>query len=217
MALPKNPKFDLKLHYKRILEGGFALSLILLIAAFKFFPKFEISHNTTILPQDRITVLDAISTRQDSKPPVPPKPVLPEITTVDGFEEELVLTDIDFKNPVSPMTPLPPKNEVINEPVPDFIPVAEVMPEPVGGIAEIQNKIKYPPIAIKANIEGRVIVKAFVDEKGNVIKTELLKGIGGGCDEEAMLAVQQTKFSPGKQRGKPVRVQVAVPVVFKLR
>ncbi len=47
-------------------------------------------------------------------------------------------------------------------------------------------------------------------------KTEILKGIGGGCDEAAEYAVKHTKFSPGKQRGKPVKVKVMVPVVFKL-
>jgi protein TonB len=60
-----------------------------------------------------------------------------------------------------------------------------------------------------------VFIRAFVDESGSVIKTELIKGIGGGCDEAALDAVRDTKFSPGKQRGKPVKVQVTVPIVFK--
>ncbi len=44
---------------------------------------------------------------------------------------------------------------------------------------------------------------------------EIVKGIGGGCDEAAMDAILQTKFTPGKQRGKPIKVQVTIPVVFK--
>ena len=52
---------------------------------------------------------------------------------------------------------------------------------------------------------------------GIVTKVELIRGIGAGCDEAAMDAVHKTKFKPGKQRGKPVKVQVTVPVLFKLQ
>nr|HPN38001.1 energy transducer TonB [Melioribacteraceae bacterium] len=54
------------------------------------------------------------------------------------------------------------------------------------------------------------------NENGDVAKVELIKGIGAGCDEAAMDAVKQTKFKPGKQRGKSVKVQVAIPILFKL-
>ncbi len=47
-------------------------------------------------------------------------------------------------------------------------------------------------------------------------RTKILKGIGGGCDEAAAKAVEKTKFTPGRQRGKPVNVQVSIPVIFKL-
>ena len=91
------------------------------------------------------------------------------------------------------------------------------MPEPVDGIAGIQSRIVYPEIAKRAGVQGRVFVKAYVDEKGGVNKVELIRGIGAGCDEAAMAAVKDTKFKPGKQRGKPVKVQVTVPVLFKLQ
>ena len=90
------------------------------------------------------------------------------------------------------------------------------MPQPIGGIAAIQSKIVYPEIAKRAGVEGRVYVLAFVDRDGNVTKAKILKGIGAGCDEAALKAVEETKFKPGKQRGKPVNVQVSVPVFFKL-
>jgi protein TonB len=93
---------------------------------------------------------------------------------------------------------------------------AEVMPEPVGGMSTIQKRVIYPEIARKAGIEGKVYVQAFIDEKGDVIKTKILKGIGSGCDESAMKAVKETKFTPAKQSGKFVKVQVVVPVLFKL-
>lgn len=93
---------------------------------------------------------------------------------------------------------------------------AEVMPEPVGGISAIQKRVIYPEIAKKAGIEGKVYIKAFIDEKGDVIKTKILKGIGSGCDESAMEAVKETKFTPAKQKSKLVKSQVVVPVMFKL-
>ena len=91
------------------------------------------------------------------------------------------------------------------------------MPEPIGGIGAIQRKIVYPEIAKRAGVQGRVYVKAYVNEVGKVNKVELIRGIGAGCDEAAMEAVNSVMFSPGKQRGKPVKVQVTVPVLFKLQ
>ncbi|MFH1525960.1 MAG: energy transducer TonB [Bacteroidota bacterium] len=96
-----------------------------------------------------------------------------------------------------------------------FIAVEE-MPSPVGGMKAIQEKIVYPEIAKRAGIQGRVFIKAVVNSKGAVVKTELIKGIGAGCDQAAMNAVQQTMFTPGKQRGKAVSVQITVPIQFRL-
>lgn len=97
-------------------------------------------------------------------------------------------------------------------------PVAvEEMPEPIGGIKSIQEKIHYPEIAKRAGIEGKVYVLAFINENGDVVSTKILKGIGAGCDEAALDAVKQTKFIPGKQNGKPAKVQVAIPIMFKLQ
>lgn len=91
------------------------------------------------------------------------------------------------------------------------------MPEPIGGIKGIQEKIVYPEITKRAGVEGKVYILAFVDESGTVTKAQVLKGIGAGCDEAALDAVQKTKFKPGKQRGKPVKVQVSIPIIFKLQ
>lgn len=98
-----------------------------------------------------------------------------------------------------------------------FYSALEVMPEPIGGIAGIMKLIKYPESAKKEGIQGRVLIKAFIDENGLVTKTEVLKGIGAGCDSAAAAAVTQTKFIPGKNKGKNVKVQIVVPVMFKLQ
>jgi TonB family protein len=97
-----------------------------------------------------------------------------------------------------------------------YLKKAEVMPEPIGGISAIQKRVIYPEIARKAGIQGKVFVQAFIDEKGDVIKTKILKGIGSGCDESALNAVKETKFTPAKQKDKLVKVQVVIPVLFKL-
>ena len=96
-----------------------------------------------------------------------------------------------------------------------FVQVEEY-PEPIGGIMGIQSRIVYPEKAKGEGVQGRVIVKAFINENGDVAKVELIKGIGATCDEAAMDAVKKTKFKPGQHRGKSVKVQVAIPILFKL-
>lgn len=103
------------------------------------------------------------------------------------------------------------------EEAPTYFVAVEEMPEPIGGIKGIQERITYPEIAKRAGVEGKVYILAFVDEAGNVTKAQVLKGIGAGCDEAARDAVLATKFKPGKQRGVPVKVQVSIPIIFKLQ
>ncbi|MCF8262406.1 MAG: energy transducer TonB [Melioribacteraceae bacterium] len=98
----------------------------------------------------------------------------------------------------------------------DFFVAVEQMPSPIGGISAIQQKIKYPEEAKLNGVQGRVFIKAFIDETGNVVRTEIIRGIGAGCDEVARKAVEETKFNPGKQRGKAVKTQVSIPILFKL-
>lgn len=98
----------------------------------------------------------------------------------------------------------------------DFFVVVEKMPEPIGGMAGVQSRVQYPDMARRAGIEGRVTVRFVVNEEGNVENAEVVRGIGGGADQEALRVVRETKFKPGIQRGKPVRVQFALSVNFKL-
>jgi TonB family protein len=99
----------------------------------------------------------------------------------------------------------------------EFLVSTEEMPLPIGGMYAIQSKIIYPEIAKRAGIEGKVFVQAFIDENGVVTNAKIIRGIGSGCDEMAINAVKQTKFNPGIQNGKPVKVQVTIPIVFKLQ
>ncbi len=216
MALPKNPKVDLKLKYRRVFEIGLAISLLLLIFAFKYFPRVEGEKMKIEAPQELVDVEDIVNTKQETAPPPPPKPPIPIEAPSDEVLEDVELseTELDVNEQVSAPPPPPAEEEEV---APQFFVAVEEMPEPIGGIEAIQKRIVYPEIAKRAGVQGRVFVKAFVDENGNVIKAEIIKGIGAGCDEAAIKAVMATKFKPGRQRGKPVKVQVSIPILFKLK
>jgi protein TonB len=220
MGLLKNivkPEFRFK--YKLVFKLSLVLSLSVLILAFKFFPHLEKSNINLEGPQELFTVEDIQQTvHENLPPPPPPKPSIIIATPSDEVLEDVDIssTEIDFSEELS--TPPPPKkdNKIVEE-EPTFFVAVEEMPSPIGGIGAIQSKIKYPEIARRAGLEGTVYILAYLNEDGIVVKTEIAKGIGGGCDEEAEKAVKESRFTPGKQRGKPVKVKVMIPVKFQLK
>jgi len=216
MALKKNPKYDIKRKYLRVLQISLIISLSLLILAFKFFPDVTISKGETNPLQELVDVIDIPITENNTTPPKLPNPQIPIENPTDEILEDIPIesTELDVFATVAKVEPRVDKDEV--EPDVIFIAV-EKMPEPIGGIAAIQKKIVYPEFAKRAGIYGKVYLTAFVDEKGNVFKVELVKGIGGGCDEVALDAVKNSRFTPGEQRGVPVKVRVGIPIVFKLQ
>lgn len=216
MALPKNPKVDLKLKYRKVFEFSIILALLIMILAFKFFPRVESEQMAVDAAQELVDVEDVEITKQETAPPPPPKPPIPiEAPSDDELEDiEIEDTEIDMEEEIA--APPPPVAEEEEEVSVDFFVAVEEMPNPIGGIAAIQQKIIYPEIAKRAGVQGRVYVKAFVDEAGVVRKAEVIKGIGAGCDEAAIDAVLKTKFTPGRQRGQAVKVQVSIPILFKL-
>lgn len=98
----------------------------------------------------------------------------------------------------------------------DYLAFADVMPEPEGGLPAIYKLITYPDIAKRAGIQGKVYLMAFINESGGVDDVKVIKGIGGGCDEAAIEAVKQTKFSPGQSGGKNAKVKMSLQIQFKL-
>lgn len=81
--------------------------------------------------------------------------------------------------------------------------------------AWLANKIRYPKLALENNVSGPVYIQFVVDEEGNISDAKVVRGIGFGCDEEALKAVQKMpKWIPGKQQGKAVKVQFTIPVQF---
>ena len=105
---------------------------------------------------------------------------------------------------------------------PKIFTVVEQKPEFEGGEAGLLKYVaentKYPAIARENGIEGKVIVQFVVDEEGKVSQSSVLRGIGGGCDQEALrvIGTMNGKWKPGKQRGRPVKVWFTLPISFKL-
>jgi protein TonB len=214
----KKPLADLRSKYRRYFEISLIIALAVMIVAFKFFPKLEGEEVVLEGPQELFTVEEIQQTKQENRPPPPPKPPIPIEAPSDDVLEDIEIgdTEIDLTEQLEAPPP-PPKEEKKVEEEPTYFVAVEEMPEPIGGIKGIQEKIVYPEIAKRAGVEGKVYVLAFVDQTGTVTKAQVIKGIGAGCDEAALDAVLKTKFKPGKQRGKPVNVQVSIPIIFKLQ
>jgi len=90
-------------------------------------------------------------------------------------------------------------------------------PRPIGGFKSIQENIVYPQKAREAGIEGRVIVRAFINKQGSVEESKIDNGIPNtGLNQAAKNAIEETKFEPAMQEGKPVGVWVSIPIFFRL-
>lgn len=220
MASRKKPQADLRRGYHLFIEIGLAVALGLLIAAFRAQFNPETNLDIDIAGPEVVEMEQVEQTKQVEKPPPPPRPPVPiEVPNDEVLEDESLDIDaeINFEEPVDLPPPPPPQREVVEEPEPEIFMVVEEMPELVGGIGDLQRKIKYPEIAKKAGVEGMVVIQFVVDENGRVADPEVVKGIGAGCDEEALRVVQDARFKPGRQRGKPVKVRFSLPVRFKLK
>jgi protein TonB len=119
---------------------------------------------------------------------------------------------IDVAVPVMEEKPQDP-----NEP----LSIAEVMPEFPGGkealFAYIGKNLKYPEQAVEEGVEGVVFVTFVVEADGKITGVKVLRGIGFGCEEEAVRVVRgMPNWTPGKQLGKPVRVKYNLPIRYKL-
>lgn len=151
--------------------------------------------NTKLSEESYNITLKALGMEPQVIPPPPPA--------------EVESGDLQPNDPSAPPPPPPSDQD-------DFFVVVEKMPELIGGLAELQSKIRYPELARRAGIEGRVYVQFIVNEQGQVEDPQVIRGIGGGADEEALRVVRQAEFKPGMQRGRPVRIQYSLPISFRL-
>ena len=219
MAWHKNPNKDLKKYYNLFFEIGVIVTLVVFLVAFTVkLPKKQ--QTTNLVEQQEIVKMEEVEqTTQKEKPPPPPRPQVPvEVPNDEVIQDEPINLNTELDMDTRLELPPPPKEEKKQNGEEDeiFI-VVEQQPELIGGLKALQQKIEYPEMARRAGIEGRVYVQFVVDEHGNVQDAEVIRGIGGGCDEEALRVVKQAKFKPGMQRGRPVKVRYSLPIIFKLQ
>lgn len=91
------------------------------------------------------------------------------------------------------------------------------MPELIGGINELQKKVRYPAVLKDSGIEGRVELKFMINEFGEVTEPEIIQSLHESADSEAIRVIKKAKFKPGIVDGLPVRVQYKMPVFFRVR
>jgi len=216
----KKPEANLRNYYTILLETGLILTLIIAIVMVRI--EF-VSADTDLIfvaEQEAIEMEEIVQTQQRETVPPPPRPPVPvPVPNTEIIEDIDIMIDaeLDFSAQLALPPPPPAQPEEAAEEEEDFFILVEQMPELIGGMAALQKEVVYPERAIRANIQGRVYVQFIVNEKGEVENPRVIRGIGGGCDEEAIRVVKLAKFTPGMQRGRPVRVQYNLPVIFMIR
>ena len=201
-----------KQQYRKRLELGLMISLFVGVLLLQGFKTIHQTAKIILFVPPELVQTDVIATAHETKKPVGERPRIP----VRAAEEDIVTDEIisdwwDSRPAGKPRLPDPP----VEEPV--FVAV-EHPAEPVGGFRAILEHLKYPELAKKAGIQGRVVVFAKIDRQGNVVKTLIHKTIGfEPCDISAMNAVQATTWKPALQRDEPVPVWVSIPIDFRLR
>ncbi len=212
----KKPEANLKNYYTILLESGLILALLIITVLVRINLTASDTEVIILDEQEAIEMEEIVQTRQIEQPPPPPRPPVPVAVPDDYIIEDvdiMIDAEIDFGSHLA--VPPPPQQEEEEEEE-DFFVVVEQMPELIGGLQSIQSEIRYPERALRSNIQGRVYVQFIVNERGEVENPEVIRGIGGGCDEEAIRVVKNAQFQPGMQRGRPVRVQFYIPVIFRI-
>jgi len=207
----KKPSADLQADYKKALEVGIIVALGLAIAAFKFFPDVEPPPPIESKPGD--PPIDLVPNTEHTKPAPPPPRLQPVIIESVG---DIQPEDIEIDSGLDPLANVPPPPPVLKDDPPGFKEIFEI-PEFVGGPSALAGNLIYPEMAKRIGHEGTVVLLAFVDERGTVVRAEIVHRIGLGCDEAAIAALMKTRFHPATQRDKPVKVKVRVPIRFRLQ
>jgi protein TonB len=232
MEPKKNPKYDIHRNRGVLFNVSLAISLSLVITAFEWSvstPKKELRKDVYRQERIEMALIPIVTHKQkDVVAPEPiktekPKPSLESMNfkAVDDrhLVEEPKTGVMDQNSP--PMIEIPIAAIDLPKEKPDslFV-VVEKMPEPVGGweafFKTLGKNMKYPRQAARSTVGGKVFVGFTVNERGQLQDFSIVKGIGFGCDEEAIRVIAQTKWKAGKQRGQPVKVRMVQPVVFSL-
>ena len=199
---------SIKFTYPVIIRLSTLFSIILLILTFLIYPR-----NLGLIALEDVELQEIIienipQTQQIEKPPPPARPSVPVESEDEDIADDLTIEETDLDSFEAWYAPPPPPEG----PRVKFIPYDDP-PQPLSSIRPV-----YPEIAQEAGIEGTVVVQVFVDKKGRVQDTLVLKGIPNtGLDEAAVTAIKKTRFRPAKQRERAVGVWISIPVNFRLK
>ena len=226
MEIKKNPEVDVQ--NKRFLLGeiGLAVALLVVIAAFLYSPReteeVVIEQVAAVVEEEMVEI-----TRQDQKPPEPPKRTeIKVITDVLNIvtNDEKITTDVDFAEfaeDVEIIQQVAVEEEVIEDDQP-FVKVEE-MPSFQGGDLQtfrnwVQSKVRYPQIAQENNISGRVFLMFVVERDGTLTNIQVLQTPDSSLSDEAIRVLKTSpKWKPGKQRNQTVRVKYTLPIDFRIQ
>jgi protein TonB len=223
MELKKNPEADLEKRKSSLRWMGIMAAMALMLVSFEWKTFDEAVAGLGDYKADLVE--DEIVPISFQQPPPPPPPPPQEATILDiveddeDVEEDLVIddqtvdetTEIEFIEETA--------EDVMEE---EIFTIVQDMPSFPGGdgamLSYLGKNIKYPTLAKESGIQGTVYVTFVVEKDGAVSNVKVLRGIGGGCDEEAIRVVKSMpRWTPGKQRGKPVKVQYNLPCRFVLQ
>jgi len=208
-------------------EIGMIITLLIILFAFEY--KSYESTTSEFATREFMDIPEEIVPITEQNVKLPPPPPKAQVTTIRIVEDDVEVendiiidaeADDDTEIPEYEYVPVEEEEEEIVE-ASIFI-VVESMPEYPGGIKELYKylgeNIKYPTIAKESHITGKVYVNFIVEKDGSISGVKILRGIGGGCDEEAKrIIANMPNWKPGKQRGKAVRVSYNIPVKFTLQ
>lgn len=226
MEIKKTPKADLERKKAVFFEIGLIVALLVVFAAFEYKSYDKTTINLVQRTVDNTPEEIVPITEQKVKPPPPPPPPK-QVTQIKIVEDDVeVDDDIDLDVEANDETVveeyIPPEEEDENIKEDEIFTVVESMPQFPGGMGALMKylaeNIKYPPLAKESGIQGRVFINFVVEPDGSISHVKVLRGIGGGCDEEAVRVVEaMPNWKAGMQRGKPVRVSYNLPVKFTLQ
>lgn len=225
MEEKKSPKANLENKKLMFTQIGMIIALLVTWLAFehKSYDKREI--DPSLLRQTEVVEEEMVEITKQEEPKPQPVEVPKQTTQLKIVQDDVETEDININADVQQdevieeyVAPEVVEEEVVEQ---EIFQIVEEMPAYPGGeralLEYVAKNIKYPQIARETGIQGRVFVGFVVEPDGSVSNVKILRGIGGGCDEEAMRVIKSLpKWKPGKQRGKAVRVSYQIPVVFKL-
>lgn len=224
MEPKKSEKADLTKKTMLFFNIGLTATLLLVVFAFNY---KSYDDDDVIAVGARSNNVEEILEVPPTEQPPPPPPQIQQPQIIEVPDEEEIKDEIQVNLDIEVTTETKVEEiQVVEVEQPKENPdevflVVEETAAPKGGMQAfyefVGKKLKYPAQARRMGVEGRVFVEFVINRDGSIVDVKAIKGIGAGCDEEAVRVVQSMPaWNPGKQRGKPVRQRMVLPITFKL-